>query len=139
MVGPAERELTINRFFHAMNLLYSTGGRRVEQMVRLAADSAGNRPLRAIFLRAAEAIESGGTIGEAFSAVAFLPLGYKATVAAGDEAGKLEDAFDSVCRESGEAVLSRLSGFQPLFFRIVAMSVILMITGTFYALSGLRR
>ena len=41
VIGPAERELTLNRFFHAMNLLYSTGGRRVEQMIHLAADSAG--------------------------------------------------------------------------------------------------
>ena len=50
IIGPAERELTMNRFFHAMNVLYSTGGRRVEEMIRLAADSAENLALRADFL-----------------------------------------------------------------------------------------
>ena len=74
VIGPAERELTMNRFFHAMNLLYSTGGRRVEQMIRLAAHSAENLALRDDFLGAARAIESGRTIGEAFSALDPAPL-----------------------------------------------------------------
>ncbi|MFZ1137474.1 MAG: type II secretion system F family protein, partial [Candidatus Korobacteraceae bacterium] len=134
VIGPAERELSVNRFFHAMNLLYSTGGRRVEEMIRLAADSAGNSALRADFLRAAAVIESGGTISEAFSAVARLPFHYKATIMAGDEAGTLEDAFDSICRESGELVVSLLAGFQQLYFRIVAAMVILSIIGTFQSL-----
>ena len=77
VIGPAERELTMNRFFHAMNVLYSTGGRRVEEMIRLAADSADNIALRADFFRAAERIESGHSIAEAFSAVASVPLGYR--------------------------------------------------------------
>lgn len=51
LIGPAERELAMNRFFHAMNLLYSTGGQRVEQMIRWAAESAGNVALQADFLR----------------------------------------------------------------------------------------
>ncbi len=135
IIGPAERELAVNRFFHAMNLLYSTGGRRVEEMIRLAAESTGNSALCADFLQAATVIESGGTIGEAFSAVARLPLHYKATVVAGDAAGKLEDAFDSICRQSGEAVVSLLAGFQPLYFRVVAAMVIGSITGTLLSLA----
>ena len=138
VIGPAERELTMNRFFHAMNVLYSTGGRRVEEMIRLAADSAENLALRADFLRAAEVIESGGSIGEAFSAVASLPIGYQATIVAGEEAGKLDAAFDSICRESGEAVVSLLAGFQPLFFRIVAGAVIFSIVLTIRSLAFLR-
>lgn len=138
VIGPAERELAVNRFFHAMNLLYTTGGRRVEEMIRLAADSAGNIALRADFLRAAAVIESGGTIGDAFSAVARLPLHYKAAVVAGDEAGKLEDALDSICRQSGELAISLLAGFQQLYFRIVAAIVIGSIAVTLYTLSMLR-
>ena len=88
VIGPAERELTMNRFFHAMNVLYSTGGRRVEEMIRLAADSAENLALRADFLRAAEIIESGGSIGEAFSAVASIPLGYQGDHRGGRGSGK---------------------------------------------------
>lgn len=139
VIGPAERELTINRFFHAMNLLYSTGGRRVENMIRLAADSASNLVLHADSLRAATSIESGCTISEAFGAVANLPLHYKTAIVAGDEAGALEAAFDGVCRESGESVQSLLASFQPVFFRIVALAVIASIAGTFLSLSSLRR
>lgn len=138
VIGPAERELTMNRFFHAMNLLYSTGGRRVEGMIRLAADSAENSALHTDFLRAAEAIESGRTIGDAFAAVSSLPFPYKTVIVAGDEAGKLEDAFGEICRESGESVLTLLAGFQSVFFRIVALTVILSVTGTFYSLAFLR-
>jgi type II secretory pathway component PulF len=139
VIGPADRELTINRFFHAMNLLYSTGGRRVEEMIRLAADSAENSVLRTDFLRAAEAVESGDTIGEAFIAVASLPFHYKTSIVAGDEAGRLEDAFEMICRESGELVISLLAGFQAVFFRIVTLAVFLSIIGTFLSLASLRR
>ncbi|MGO9112858.1 MAG: type II secretion system F family protein [Thermoguttaceae bacterium] len=138
VIGPAERELTMDRFFHAMNVLYSTGGRRVEEMIRLAADSAENSVLRSDFLRAAKAIETGSTIGEAFSAVASIPFRYKTSIVAGDEAGRLEDAFNMICRESGESVVSLLAGFQPVFFRIVALGVILSVTGTLYSLAFLR-
>jgi len=139
VIGPAERELTMNRFFHAMNLLYSTGGRRVEEMIRLAADSAENSMLHNDFLHAASVVESGGTIGEAFSAAASLPIHYKATIVAGDEAGKLEASFDMICRESGELVVTLLAGFQSLFFRIVALAVILSVVGTLSSLASLRR
>ncbi len=139
VIGPAERELTLNRFFHAMNLLYSTGGRRVEQMIHLAADSAGNPVLRDDFLRAAQSIESGNTIGEAFSAVENLPLDYQATIVAGDESGTLEAAFDRVCQQSGESVVSRLAAFQPVYFRIVSLAVMGSVIATFYSLSFLRR
>jgi type II secretory pathway component PulF len=138
VLGPAERELAVNRFFHVMSLLYSTGGRRVEVMIRLAADSAGNSTLRADFLRAAAVIESAGTMGEAFSAISGLSLSYKATIVAGEEAGRLEDAFDSVSRESGEAVVSLLAAVQPLYFRIVALMVIGSIMGTLLSLSTFR-
>jgi MSHA biogenesis protein MshG len=138
VIGPAERELTINRFFHAMNLLYSAGGRRVEEMIRLSADAAQNSALRGDFLRAAEVIESGGTIGEAFSAVACLPFRYKMGIMVGDEAGKLDEAFDLVCRASSESVRSLLGAFQPLFFRIVALAIVSSTVTTILGLALLR-
>jgi type II secretory pathway component PulF len=107
-------------------------------MIRLAADSAENLALRSDFLRAAQVIESGGTIGEAFSALALLPFDYQTTIVAGDEAGKLEAAFDTVCRESAKSVQFRLAGFQPLFFRVVAAAVIFSVTMTLYSLMMMR-
>ncbi len=137
MIGPAERELAMNRFFHAMNLLYSTGGRRVEQMIRLAADSAGNAVLRRDLLRAAAVIESGGTIHEAFSAPVMIPFDYKGIILAGDEAGKLDAAFETVCRLTSEGVARHLLAFQKIFFRVVAASVIFSMAGTILSLMAI--
>lgn len=137
-VGYAERELAVNRFFHAMSLLYSTGGVRVEQMIRLAADSAGNAVLRARFLPAAATIEAGGTIADAFRAVAGLPAEYWSLVVAGEEAGKLEAAFDTVSRLAGEAAEHRLIVFQKIFIRVCTASVVFSVYLTLSSLAMLR-
>ena len=52
LMGATDRELAVNRFFHAMNVLYSTGGLRVEGMIRLAAESIDNVVLKADYLGA---------------------------------------------------------------------------------------
>jgi type II secretory pathway component PulF len=134
LIGPAERELAVNRFCHAMNMLYSTGGMRVEQMIRWAAASAGNVALTADFLRAARVVEGGGTISEAFSAIAALSPQYRATILAGDEAGKLDAAFDTVCRQTADAANGLLTAFQAVFFRVVALAVIASIAMTLKSL-----
>ncbi len=137
-LGPAERELAINRFFHAMNLLYSTGGQRVEQMVRWAAESTGNRVVRADFLRAAARIESGATISAAFLRIPSLPQDYKGTINAGEEAGKLDDAFDTICRLSTDSVERHLLVLQQILFRLCALAVVLSIAGTLRSLMAMR-
>ena len=139
VIGPAERELTLNRFFNAMNLLYSTGGRRVETMIRLAAASCENIAIRTDFMNAAKVIESGGTIAEAFAAVGCLSLSYKASIMMGDEAGKLDDAFEMICKESSDAVVALLAGFQQVFFRIVAYSAMMTTVLTVMGLAMSRR
>ncbi|MFC1597533.1 hypothetical protein ACFL5Q_06310 [Planctomycetota bacterium] len=68
VLGQAERELAVNRFFHSFNLLYSTGGPGVEQMVKLAVQAVGNVVVADDLLRAAVVIEAGGTITDAFAA-----------------------------------------------------------------------
>ena len=52
VLGPVERDLALNRFFHALGMLYSTSGIRVEAMIREAAESVDNRVARADVLRA---------------------------------------------------------------------------------------
>ena len=76
-IGTIVRDLSVNRFFHAMNMLYSTGGIRVEAMIRQAAACVDNHVARADFLRAAEVIESGGTIAAAFAVPVMIPKEYK--------------------------------------------------------------
>jgi type IV pilus assembly protein PilC len=139
VIGPAQRELTINRFFHALNLLYSAGGRRVETMIHLAADSADNTALLGDFLRAADIVAAGGTIGEAFTSLALLPQSYAITIVTGDEAGKLEAAFEMVCRQSAESVKFSVALFQKFFFRVVSAAVILSLTGTLWMLVAMKR
>jgi general secretion pathway protein F len=137
-IGQAERELAMSRFFHAMNLLYSTGGQPVERMIRLAADSADNYILRWDYLRAAAAIERGETIADAFAAPRTIPDDVKHIIATGEEAGKLEDAFDSVSRSLDESVQRRLLVFQQLFCRAVGLAVVGSVTATIFSLLPVR-
>jgi type IV pilus assembly protein PilC len=134
VIGPVERELALNRFFHSFNMLYSTGGMRVEAMIRLAAQAIGNTVVRDDVLRAAEVIEAKGTITDAFAAPTTVTADQKATIGAGEQAGKLEDALAAISRATAESVQFRLKAFQEVFFRIVALVVILSIAGTLLSL-----
>ena len=136
-MGRAARLLAINRFFHAMNMLYSTGGLRVEGMIRLAAQSVNNSVLQADFLRAAAVIELGGTATEAFSAITSLSSEQRAMIATGDEAGKLDTAFDTICRETAGAAIVLLRVFQVGYSRAVAVSVVASIVATLFSLGAL--
>ena len=137
-IGQAERELAMSRFFHSMNLLYSTGGQSVQRMVRLAAESADNFILRRDFLSAAAAIERGETIAEAFSTPRTISDDVKHIIATGEEAGKLEDAMDTVSRTIDESVQHRLLVFQQFFFRAVALAVVFSMTATIVSLLSVR-
>jgi type II secretory pathway component PulF len=139
LLGTAERQLAFNRFFHAMNLLYSTSGLRVEQMVRWAAESTGNRAVRADFLRAADRIEAWATIYEAFRSIPFLSHDYKGTILTGEESGKLDTAFDTICRLSNESIERQLVLLQQILFRLCALAVIMSIVGTLNALMAMRQ
>lgn len=134
VLGQAERELAVNRFFHAFNLVYSTGGMRVEAMIKLAAATVDNDLLRSDFLRALSVIEARGSITEAFAAVIAIAEEHKALITAGEEGGKLEEAFATISRLTGESVRHRLTMFNQIFFRIVAAMVMLSIVFTVFSL-----
>ena len=134
LIGQVERELALNRFFHSFNMLYSTGGTRVEAMIRLAARAIGNTVVRDDVLRAAEVIEGKGTITDAFAATTTVTADQKATIGAGEQAGKLEDAFAAISRATAESVQFRLKAFQQVFFRIVMFVVTLSVAGTLLSL-----
>ena len=119
VIGEADREIAVDRFFHALHLLYASGDMRVEQMIQLAADTVDNQVLRADFLQAARLIEQRATIGDAFRRIDSLNDTEKATIDAGDLAGSLEDAFETICRQAAQSAQHRLRMFQALFFRVV--------------------
>jgi MSHA biogenesis protein MshG len=130
VVRPTECDLAVNRFFQALNLVYSTGGVRVEAMIRLAARSVGNRVIRSDLVRAADAIEAGGTLSDALHASQFISCEYKEMICVGEEAGKLDRAFDTVARLTEESLEHRLNIFNMVFQRIVSSSVTLSIALT---------
>ena len=78
-------------------------------------------------MQAADVIERGGTIVEAFHVPSAIELDQKATIDVGEEAGKLDEAFDTIARKAGESLQFRLKAFNEVFLRII------MVTVGFYA------
>jgi type II secretory pathway component PulF len=135
-IGSAERDISINRFFHALHLLYATGGIRVEEMIRLAAATVDNLAVRADLLRATATIESGGTVAEAFAELDRLTQHERGSIATGDMSGKLEEVFAMLCRQAGESAEHHLRLFQAMFFRVVVAVATLAIVTTIMSLTS---
>lgn len=134
ILGLVERELAVNRFFHSFNMLYSTGGMRVEAMIKLAVQAVANAVICDDLLHAARVIERGGTISEAFAAVKTITPDHQGTIVAGEEAGKLEDAFNTISRATAESVEHRLKAFNQVSYRIVAAAVAFSVAATLMGL-----
>jgi type II secretory pathway component PulF len=132
VVGPTERDLAVNRFFHALSLVYSTGGVRVEAMIRLAAQAVGNRAIRRDLVRAAAVIEAGGTVTDAFRTPAVIAEEYREMIGTGEEAGKLEEALRTIARLTEQAMEHRLNAFNAIFHRLVGYAVVGSIAATAY-------
>ncbi len=107
-LGAAERELAMNRFFQVLAMMYATGGRRVEVMIRFAARCVSNVAVRKDVLQAAAQIEAGESIPEAFASTRYVTPSENEVIAAGDLAGKLERAFERIAFETGESLCSRV-------------------------------
>ncbi len=135
LIGPAQRDLSINRFFHVLCLLYSTAGMRVEAMIRSAAQTVTVPSIRREFLRAAEIVERGGSLFDAFDASTVLKQEFKQFVAVGEESGKMEVAFSSITRITAESASSLLDRFNRIFFRLLVFLVTLSVAGTLISLA----
>jgi len=135
LFGPVERDTAINRFFHVFNLLYSTGGMRVEAMIELAAQTIGNSVVRQDLLRSVEVIENGGSISDAFAKPEMVAEEHKAIIQVGEESGSLEVAFQTISRVTAEAVDWRLTVFKQLFYRLFMPPIVLSIVITLASLA----
>jgi type II secretory pathway component PulF len=62
----------------------------------------------------------------------------KHIIATGEEAGKLEDALDTVSRTIDESVQHRLLVFHQFFFRAVALAVVFSMNATIFSLLSIR-
>jgi type II secretory pathway component PulF len=108
VIGTVERELALNRFLHVFSMLIATGGERVEDMIRHAAQTIDNDVLRADLIRAAGQVERGATLAEAFDKTTTLSTDEKSELAAGDLAGRLAETCARIAQRAGESAATKL-------------------------------
>ncbi|WP_197231236.1 type II secretion system F family protein [Novipirellula artificiosorum] len=133
-IGELEREIVLHRFFRVLALLYSVGGQRVEAMIRTAVETVTNHAAKSELLKAAESIEQGHTLTDAFGHLTILTPDEKGTIEAGDLSGTLEQAFDRISDQTGASMLCKLEWIQPMLMRILAYVVMFSIVGTLLSL-----
>jgi type II secretory pathway component PulF len=134
LIASVERETAVNRFFHALAMLYAAAGQRVENMMRVAASTVHNSTLQADFLGVARQIERGAAIPEAFEALPFVSREQKHLIATGDVSGTLEQSFESISKEAGERLEMRLETFNQVFLRIMTFAVVSSVAVTLMSL-----
>ena len=130
LVGPAERELAVNRFFSVMAMLYATGGRRVEAMVRLACRTVANVVIRDDLLCAAQLIEEGCTISESFQPMTRLQPAEQELIASGELSGTLGKSLDRIANQAAESLQIRLRVFTEIAVRVTILVVSMSIALT---------
>lgn len=114
VIGPCVRDLSVNRFFHAFGLLYSTSGMSVPRMFRLACDSVGNLAVQDDFLAAIPYLEQGRSLSESLDNCPVLNENEKTMLASGEEAGRLADALGKLCQQTAESLQVRLETTRTL-------------------------
>lgn len=134
LIGPVARNLAINRFFHVFNLLYATGGMRVEEMIEKACQTVANVAVRRDLMTAATVIKRGGSISDGFTKPEMIDEDHKSMVTVGEESGRLEEAFDMISRVTAEAVEHRLNIFNQLFYRLFMPFIVLSLVFTIISL-----
>lgn len=98
--GKAERDMNVSRFFRVLSLVYSAGGRRVENMLHIAASSVSNDHVKTDLLSSVQRIERGSNLTEALGRSTVLLSDEIDQVATGELAGKLE----STCMRIAQAL-----------------------------------
>ena len=71
---------------------------------------------------------------EAFAVTPQLPGEFLATIAAGDEGGKLQRSFTEIAQTTAVAVTTLLAAFQEIFLRLVMLSAIGAVVLTLWSL-----
>lgn len=130
--GHVEKLLSINRFFHVLNLMYVTGGnKRVEDMLEAAGKAVSNVVLRADLMQTVAVIKSGGDLGSAFSKPAWLDAQHKSTIAAGEHSGSLEKTFQQIAQQTDAEAKFAVDAIGQIYYRVfiplAALSIVSMI------------
>lgn len=134
IVRDVERESAVNHFFHALAMLYSVGGRRVESMITLSARLVGNVVIQQDLRAVGGRIEKGDTIPEAFRTSRHLSQPEQDLIESGDISGTLERSFELISKDAGETLRFRLGIFQQLFTRLMTGFIVFSIAMTMVSL-----
>ncbi len=129
VIGPCVRDLSVNRFFHAFGLLYSTSGMSVPRMVRLACDSVGNLAVQDDFLAAIPYLEQGHSLSESLDNCPVLNENDKTMIASGEEAGRLADSLGKLCQQTAESLQVRLETTRSLCRAAIILIVVFGLAG----------
>jgi type IV pilus assembly protein PilC len=135
-IGAAERELAMNRFFQVLAMMYATGGRRVDSMIRFSAICISNVAVRQDLLQAAAQIEQGESLPQAFEEVRYVTPSEKEVIATGDLSGTLERAFERINFETGEKLTYRMEMITLVATRITMVLVMGMMVRLVFAFSS---
>lgn len=125
-----ERDMAINRFFHAMSMLYAAAGHGVDEMIRLASKTTSNTRLRADFVQAAEQIERKASMPKAFQVCEYVTQDAKDWIGSGDLTGTLESVFERISKEAADRLAVRLAVYHEISVRLMMALVIATITAT---------
>ncbi len=135
-IGAAERELAMNRFFQVFAMMYATGGRRVESMIRFSAAGVSNVAIRQDLLQTAAQIEQGESLPSAFEEARYVTLTEKELITAGDLSGTLERAFERIAFETGEKLAFRMEMITLVATRVTTMMVVAALVTLIFAFSS---
>jgi type II secretory pathway component PulF len=133
-VSAAERELAMNRFFQVFAMMYATGGRRVDSMIRFSARCVSNTAIRKDLLQVAAQIEAGESLPEAFAETRYVTPDEKGTITAGDQSGTLEKAFERIAFETGEKLSFRMELLTTVATRLTFLLVSFSVASAIFAL-----
>lgn len=133
-IGPAVQELAVNRFLHAFNLMYRTSGMTVPKMVQIACSAVGNTIIRDDFLQATPHLERGDSLSKSLAHCTSLTFDQRHTIAAGEEAGRIEDSLNRLCHQTSESLRIRLRAFGAVYFRVIGA---IIVVGTLLMLRSL--
>lgn len=121
-------------FLRSLSLMYKTGGLHVAAICRLACQTVSNGQIRKDLMRAHQALLDGNSFAQALGKVVLLKDEYKAQIATGELAGKLDSALDKIAQIADQDLAFRLDVFNNFFQRLVALAVACSIAGTAMAL-----
>lgn len=135
--GSLERDMGNHRFFRVMSLLFGVSATPVDRMIETAAASVSNTSSQREFLKAAAGIRSQDSIAEAFRrSNVVLDETQQASIAAGEEAGKLDAVFAQLAETTETCLQRKLTLLEQVTYRVATFAAVTAIVGVVWNLAS---